>query len=1033
MASFGKVLDILDDRYLGLQDVIGNVESLPTLVPYENYTQNVLVYRMDTNHEIFMALIQDFTERTARETGKELWTWCVQWEVEDRTSTRLDTSAHSPKRPRLDPDLSEAPLNAPQPQRRAPAFDMVERRIINPELMQEEDMLRILIDIIQVDSSIVPNFIEFLYRWIDFYEGDGKALKAALRHEIPSLWDFEYHPLILPEEVRKMQTEQEKAKNAGLNGAIKDAEMGETGNKTPNSRKAEELAQGSPTKKMREKPDLAAIERHTQESERLQYREVKYGIQPPKLNEPLPPLINIPRDRRRRIKYYAACFRSRQRALNLLVEAGITIPQISNYEKRQVAHPRDTPLGGEGNGLRHYHKDAQYAQERYVEKEKEMELREKNVEIAISNKLAAEAQLAAATAKPEGSSGVPLIPPTPSYERQPNMAAAMLSKIHAARRQGEDRINVVPTPLVGKMKSKLFEGAKDRQAFNTLGQSGGTRQNASAIPPFPVQNEESKSDSDQDTDSDDNSPRPSLPFSLLPPPRSLAAPTLLGASSGSSVYASPLQQNDTSALVTVSSDAPNPANVVEYIRNLSPEQAQQLLPLLNSRVRQAMANRIGGQPPGVTAHPPESTSLSARNSLPQLPRLPPFPMAPSLSAPVSPPAFAQRLLAIQRNQTTAMQGEELHNAATTIPQSPTSRSGFSSTVEEYLALRREHEAWGQTQVPTQASARPPLVQSLLQRPNMVSSSITRHPSPIADGPSIPSLTFPMTTPAPVTQPQLPQSSTLSTSLTQPGSSFSPPRPSIQRNAPSPLNLAPPTSPLSSLAPSLLATSPFAASANGLPIQIYFPKIVVPGNTIGPGGAKLGNGGIVETDAFLVGYAQPGSGKIVLSKAIFLPVGVWTNTLRRVRRGAYTVLETYAAPRSHPKLAAKPPPRSFAATVKSTNPNGPTPHRTIYTKLAQAYTLVSSSKNREQDLTKRWRVTKGPMTRFDRGAVWEGWAAVLDKGIEMSSQERMGAVISSGLIDGGVKKKRDADEIERERRRKEIEELMALDSDEDMEG
>lgn len=75
MASFGKVLDLFDDRYLELQDVVGNVEPLPTLVPYEEYNQNVLVYRMDTNHEIFLGLIQDFTMRRAHETGKELWTW----------------------------------------------------------------------------------------------------------------------------------------------------------------------------------------------------------------------------------------------------------------------------------------------------------------------------------------------------------------------------------------------------------------------------------------------------------------------------------------------------------------------------------------------------------------------------------------------------------------------------------------------------------------------------------------------------------------------------------------------------------------------------------------------------------------------------------------------------------------------------------------------------------------------------------------------------------------------------------------------
>jgi len=84
MPPFGKVLDLLDERYLDdLQDVIGNVEPPPTLVPYENYRQNVLVYRIDTDLNIFMALLQDFTDRRAREMKEELWTWCVQWELDE--------------------------------------------------------------------------------------------------------------------------------------------------------------------------------------------------------------------------------------------------------------------------------------------------------------------------------------------------------------------------------------------------------------------------------------------------------------------------------------------------------------------------------------------------------------------------------------------------------------------------------------------------------------------------------------------------------------------------------------------------------------------------------------------------------------------------------------------------------------------------------------------------------------------------------------------------------------------------------------
>jgi hypothetical protein len=244
MASFGKVLDLLDERYLDLvHDVVGNVELMPTLVPYEDYTQNVLVFRMDTNHSLFMALIHEFTERIVKETEKEVWTWCVQWEVESYQVQRLSASAPSPKKPRLEADEPMTGPDEQQSQHREPVIDIFEKCVIDADLMKEEDMLRILIDIVQVDSTIVPNFIEFLYRWIDYYEGDGTALKAALRWEIPSLWDFEYHPLILPADIKK-QMEKDKSELGKGQGSAKADDHGRQFSSTS---RAEDLVHGSPT------------------------------------------------------------------------------------------------------------------------------------------------------------------------------------------------------------------------------------------------------------------------------------------------------------------------------------------------------------------------------------------------------------------------------------------------------------------------------------------------------------------------------------------------------------------------------------------------------------------------------------------------------------------------------------------------------------------------------------------------------------------------------------------------------------------
>jgi hypothetical protein len=624
MASFGTVLDLLDERYLNLQDVAGNIEPMPTLVPHEHYAQNVHVYRMDTDHEMFIGLIQDYTDRMSRQLGKELWTWCVQWEVD-----RAGASAPSLKKPRLDNDNSGAAPNGPQTQRRAPTIDIFDRRVIDPELIQEDEMLRCLIDIVQVESTVVPNFIEFLYRWIDFFEGDGKALKAALKWEIPSLWDFDYHPLILPEDYKK-RVEAERAELSKEQGQARGHELlGKTNI-------AQALLQGSPSKRMCEKPDLAAMERQLEESERLQYREVKFGIQPPELKQPFPLLVNIPRDSAKRVKYYAACFKSRQRALALLLEAGITMQQISNYHKLQDMHPRDTPKDGDPKhlkGLRHYHKDAEASQDYYRMREKLQLEREKQKEIAISNKLAFEAQLGAADGLPEGSSGVPLIPPTPSYARRSDMAADMMRRIRAARANGEEKINFVATPLVGKMESKLFEGARDRREMQGPGRSAGIQpHNAQPCRAGHGDVVDSEDEDDSDSGSDESSANDDGPGT---------GAVLRPSSARSGHPIASVQPHHNSNVAGLSGTAARPLQpptsptvLAEYMRNLTPEQAQRLVPMLNPTTRQAVAGIIMTQV--ASNQVPISVSATTGGAGLGLPLMPPTGMPQYLTTGTNP-------------------------------------------------------------------------------------------------------------------------------------------------------------------------------------------------------------------------------------------------------------------------------------------------------------------------------------------------------------------------------------------------------------
>jgi hypothetical protein len=1066
MASHGKVFDLFNQSDLELQDVVGNVEPLPSLVPYEEYEENVIAYRMDTNHEVFMALIQDYTERKARTTGKELWTWYVQWEVDETAPSPPIALPSSPKKPRLSLGPPKTPNDAHSGPRSA-----TRRRIIAADLMREEDMLRILLDIVQVESTIVPNFIEFLYRWVDFYEGDGKALKAALRGEIPSLWDFEYHPLVLPEDAKEAAEK-----------ATKDGESHEAGDTTPERSGAEDLAQGSCTKKMREKPDLAAIEQQAEESERLQYREVHYGIQPRKLNEGLPPLINIPQDKQKRDKYYAACFKSRQRAYYLLLDAGVTVAQMKNYKRTQEEHPRDTPEHPGGEGLKYYEIDAEKAQPIFREREKQMKLRNKQMEIAISNRLAMEAQLAARTATPEGPSGVPLIPLTPLYANRPSMSHELLRRIREMRTsttEQKDRINLVPTPLLGKMKSKLFEGAVDKKALFAMYRPGG-------VQPVPRHNPNTNDDFDSDSNANDvgdgasnhmrtastvsrselpplpSLPRPSLPLSSQPPASTSQPPQPFVHVGSLAQQQPPLGHTGMPAVGPAPIGTATPG-VMEYMRNLTPTQARNLVPTLNPNTRQAITRSLsaptaGPSNQGITQtfqfgsnnnsqpsttympHPsaPPAGFEQARRPLPFIPAprpvitfSPPQP-SPGQSRDQPPPGFpgfvprAPGFPALPPSPS-PMSG---HGPQQGGSYTPGVLNGIGPYASRPGSGPPQQVPFPQFFPPAQQQAnayRPDLLQQPQQSAYPVAPGLSAPPAPPAfaqrllaaqrgqtpgqQGPqtAVPSIGTGLTQGTAALPPYNPPPVVQSNGTPpSPNPFLTAPGPSMQRNAPSPLKLAPPSSPFSSLAPSIMATSPFAPLAKGIPIQLYYPNIVRPNNLIGPGGLKLGNaiprvGNAAETDAFLLGYAQPGGGKIVLSRGIFLPAGVWKNALERVRKDKYECIENYMGPKA-PSLYWDDPLRRI-------------PHRSSYNKIVQAFSLISKSRNREYELTKRWRVTPGPMTATERGAVWEGWGVTVDRGIEMGEKEREGALNLNGCIDG------EEEDVEKERRRREIEELL----------
>ncbi|KAF2704851.1 hypothetical protein K504DRAFT_506813 [Pleomassaria siparia CBS 279.74] len=440
MGSHGRIFSLLDKRYLEqVSDITGNALPIPTLLPYNEYPFPILVYKMDTDPSLFLALMQDFTDRTSRELDTELWAWVMQWEVSNPPNTKVSGTGNTPafKRLRTDVPSPNPPPIPSLPEQTPPPVLSVTRRYLNDQLLVEDDMMRILFDIVAIESSLVPNFMEFLYQWVDYYEGDGKALQAAVRREIPSLWDFECHP-------RELSTTTNKG-----------------GEKMP---------------AVRAKPDLAAFEKLVRDSERRQYGEVRFGLRPDKEEPTIAPLLNIPTDHFKRLKYYSACFKNRRHAIGILSEAGITPKQINNYKMLQPMPPKETSEEGIGDCLKHYHKEMTMAKS-YCEMKEEMDSTQgRSQEILISHQLARDAFQAARDATTEAALQVPqfgnqpvlapLIPATPVYNAhrenqatQRQVASARAAN-DAAIVEREEHIEWVPAHMWGRFKASVVNNVR---------------------------------------------------------------------------------------------------------------------------------------------------------------------------------------------------------------------------------------------------------------------------------------------------------------------------------------------------------------------------------------------------------------------------------------------------------------------------------------------------------------------------------------------------------------------------------------------
>ncbi|KAF2741988.1 hypothetical protein M011DRAFT_482044 [Sporormia fimetaria CBS 119925] len=293
MAAHGRVLDLFDEAsFPRLRDVTGNIRDFPELVPYEEYRCPIRLYKMDSDHNHFQDHLQHRTDLYAHQLRQELWTWLVQWKLDtDVDNVRLEPRLQS-RNPTLwtqddQNALSKSLARDEDRLGRLPPKGL-RNTYLDDDLKREEPVMRVMLQIVQTDAQLVPNFIDLLYQVIDWLGGDGCAARCALNNEIPTLAEFEQRPDHL------------------LNHSVFTT---------------------------------------TTPSTKSSYHETSFGLHPP-ASQHEARHGNIPANLDKKKRYLAACFRARHRAIEALQGAGMTIEQIRNYTAFQTEHPLRTPKQG---------------------------------------------------------------------------------------------------------------------------------------------------------------------------------------------------------------------------------------------------------------------------------------------------------------------------------------------------------------------------------------------------------------------------------------------------------------------------------------------------------------------------------------------------------------------------------------------------------------------------------------------------------------------------------------------------------------
>jgi hypothetical protein len=952
MSSYGVVRDLFDDGYLQLEDIVHNVQPFPTLVPYDDYDHTILVYKTEADLDVVMGQIQSFTDRVAQGYKKELWTWVVQLKVDDLPP------AHSAKKLRLTPSypssMPEQPWRSAPLSERKPGYMTAGRRTFDGSLLQQDLLLRALFNILGARQEWVPNLVEFLYQFLDAQCGDGYGLLCAAKREIPSLNDFERQPVW---------------RTTGIH-----------------------------------LPTAVA-------SERVHYQERTWGLQPPRMagNQNNMPPPNTPAY----FKYIAACFKARDAAKRLLHEAGLTERQMANFACGQKTPVKDTEEKP-GPFLTNYLRDRAVAIRLSVmgNPRNLPRLSNRGNETELVEEMEEEARQAPWFFDSERAQFEHLTIPAPIFP--PTPASAFNSNINGP--------GCIPNSYIGPLPDP------ERQLFSS---SAAWAPSISSLLLEPSRPPASNADSQQDGGDASNDPPAfdwDAPGEDLPRPLGFDEATgqwnfgrwagFSGDELGDVAPSRPRPPISPMPPWLIARGPMNPTNVYvpcewpedasveertlsreewEHLKSLSREQLESMFEFVGDDMKAAFFAVTGERVPW------RLDPMQWRQWRDFRREDRPFATSPD----------PHLLVDYLEYQDTSSQAQ-----APQIPDITITSAANTSNPQVVFPPQGHPQAQSQQLAvpgPSQSSNLTPGIHGL-----SVSNTLNN------------TIPLPPLMPPPIFPPP-----------TLPALNYSPPRQGISRSKPpTPIK----TDAIAKLA-AIGSPVPPAAIHKGIPVLLYYPSIVVHHpidylNADPDQDSEKGIGHDKEnipdpdppTDAIMLGYLQADNSHITLTHALFVPTILRQPLQGRVARGGYRVLESYSAVA---RGKAKPFPEFGGLSCA---------HECAYDRLSKARALMMQfestggigggkgkgkgkvddepemgmgmdvdsdsdtdmvfnvnqrtgeptthpdlTKQRESLLTKRWRVTPGISFTGERGAIWEGWALVLDRGLFITGAERSGAL------------------------------------------